>query len=51
MPSTNVMGRYKNYSVLGHLDMIKRYDQQGDYPDDKIMDRVDAILKRAIADG
>lgn len=47
----DVMGRYKDYSVLGHLDMIKRYDQQGDYPDDKIMDRVDAILKRAIADG
>ena len=28
---------FKDYNVLGHLDMIKRYDKCGDYPDEKIM--------------
>lgn len=42
--------RYKNYSVLGHLDMIKRYDAYGDYPDDKIMDIVEKILRQVIED-
>jgi len=42
---------YKDYSVLGHLDMIKRYDLYGDYPDEKIMDTVDRILRQVIADG
>ena len=46
-----VMQLYRNYSVLGHLDMIKRYNPYGDYPDEKVMDLVDAILRRAIADG
>ncbi|MDO4174204.1 MAG: histidinol-phosphatase HisJ family protein [Eubacteriales bacterium] len=45
------MRRYKNYSVLGHIDMIKRYDQFGEYSDDNIMDLIDAILQQAIADG
>ena len=31
--------------------MIKRYDQRGDYPDEKILDIVEAILRQAIADG
>lgn len=42
---------YKDYSVLGHLDMIKRYDPYGSYPDEKIMDLVDQILRLVIADG
>lgn len=42
---------YKDYSVLGHLDMIKRYDRYGDYPDEQIMDIVDRILRQVIADG
>jgi histidinol-phosphatase (PHP family) len=46
-----VMSLYKEYSVLAHLDMIKRYDRCGDYPDEKIMEYVDPILKKAIADG
>lgn len=46
-----VVKRYKNYSVLGHLDMIKRYDQHGEYPDEKIMGFVDKILGQVIADG
>ncbi len=46
-----VVQRYKGYSVLGHLDMIKRYDPYGDYPDEKIMGLVDCILKQVIQDG
>lgn len=46
-----VMKRYKDYSVLGHLDMIKRYDEYGDFPDDEIMKYVEPILKLAIKDG
>ncbi|MDD3253974.1 MAG: histidinol-phosphatase HisJ family protein [Lachnospiraceae bacterium] len=46
-----VVKRCKSYAVLGHLDMIKRYDQAGDYPDEKIMHYVDLILKQVIADG
>lgn len=42
---------YKNYAVLGHLDMIKRYDPYGDYPDENIMEIVEKILQQAIADG
>lgn len=42
---------YKNYSVLGHPDLIKRYDKCGDYPDSKIIDIVEAILKQVISDG
>ena len=47
----DVMRQYKQYSVLSHLDMIKRYDPCGEYPDDKILDIVEAILRQAIADG
>lgn len=46
-----VIKEYKDYSVLGHLDMIKRYDSEGDYPFDKYKDIVTKILKMVIADG
>lgn len=42
---------YKDYSVLGHIDMIKRYDEHGDYPDEKIMDIVEPMLRMVIEDG
>lgn len=45
-----VIQEYKDYSVLGHLDLIKRYDKCGAYPDEKIMDLVDEILKTVIRD-
>lgn len=38
-------------SVLGHLDLIKRYDPAGAYPFAKSRDVIAAILERAIADG
>lgn len=47
----DVITKYKNYSVLGHLDMIKRYDKIGIYPDEKILPIVEKILKQVIADG
>jgi len=47
----DVVKYYKNYSVLGHLDMIKRYDEYGEYPDEKIMEAVDKILRQVIDDG
>lgn len=46
-----VVQQYKHYSVLGHLDMIKRYDPFGEYPDACIMDMADAILRQVIEDG
>lgn len=42
---------YKNYSVLGHLDMIKRYDLAGEYPLRNVKELIVEILKTAIADG
>lgn len=42
---------YHDYSVLGHLDLISRYDEAGLYPFEKIKDKVAEILKIVIADG
>lgn len=42
---------YKNYSVLGHLDLIKRYDEAGDYPFDRVRPLVEEILRAVIAEG
>ncbi len=47
----DIVRQFRHYSVLGHLDMIKRYDKYGDFPDDHIMEYVDLILKQVIADG
>ena len=41
---------YKDYSVLGHLDAIKRDDPYGEYDDEKIMDMLTKILTQAIQD-
>ena len=43
--------RCKSYSVLGHLDLISRYDLQGPYPFEKIKPAVSEILKTVIGDG
>ena len=42
---------YKDYSVLGHLDAIKRDDPYGEYNDEKMMDILTKILNQAIKDG
>lgn len=41
---------YHDYSVLGHLDLIARYDKAGVYPFAKIRDKIAEILKIVIAD-
>lgn len=47
----NVIQEYKNYSVLGHLDLIKRYDLLGEYPFDELKNILTKILKIVIEDG
>lgn len=46
-----VVKAYKNYSVLGHMDLIRRYDQAGVYPFEKVRPIIAEILKIVIADG
>lgn len=47
----DVVKAYKNYSVLGHLDLIKRYDEAGIYPLENVKPMIEEILKIVIADG
>lgn len=47
----DVISRYKDYSVLGHLDLIKRYDKDGDYPFEAVEGIITEILKQVIRDG
>ncbi len=42
---------YKNYSVLGHIDFITRYDDNGKYPFEKVKPIIEEILKTVIEDG
>lgn len=46
-----VIRQYKDYSVLGHLDMITRYDQAGIYPFERVKDILTEILEQVISDG
>lgn len=41
---------YHNYSVLGHMDLITRYDKAGVYPFEKLKPILTKILKTVIAD-
>lgn len=42
---------YKDYSVLGHMDLIVRYDRAGVYPFAKVRDIIAEILRQVIRDG
>lgn len=42
---------YKNYSVIGHMELLKRYDLNYDYPFEKIKLLITKIFKIIIADG
>ncbi len=46
-----VVKAYKNYSVLGHLDLIKRYDKKGLYPFRKVKPIIKEILQVVVGDG
>lgn len=45
-----VVQNYHDYSVLGHMDLINRYDQQGIYPFEKVKPLIEEILKTVIRD-
>lgn len=45
-----VIQQYKHYSVLGHLDMINRYDNHGIYPFTRVRELITAILQQVISD-
>lgn len=47
----NVVKQYQNYSVLGHMDLISRYDKNGNYPFWKIEPVISEILKIVIQNG
>lgn len=47
----DVVKKYKNYSIIGHLDVLKRYDLNGEYPFEKIKDLIEKIFEVVIADG
>lgn len=46
-----VMQEYKDYSVLGHLDSITRYDKRGTLPFKRVRPIVEQILRCVIEDG
>lgn len=46
-----LVNAYQNYSVLGHLDLISRYDRNGAYPFENISPIVMEILKTVIENG
>lgn len=46
-----VINEYSDYSVLGHLDVIKRYDNAGSYPFEYTKGILSEILKHVIANG
>lgn len=47
----SLVKNYKNYCVLGHMDLIKRYDEAGFYPFEKVKPLIEDILRVVIADG
>ena len=47
----DVVKQYKAYSVLGHLDLIVRYDEHGVYPFEEVKELIREILEVIIKDG
>lgn len=47
----NLVKNYQHYSVLGHLDLIVRYDEKGVYPFESVKSYVEEILKEVIRNG
>ena len=47
----DLVNHYQHYSVLGHVDLIARYDERGSYPFEKIKPYLEKIFKRVIEDG
>ncbi len=47
----SLVENYHNYSVLGHMDLIARYDEKGDFPFEEVRPIIEKILQTVIADG
>lgn len=47
----NTVKVFDNFSVLAHMDLMRRYDRFGEYPFEKIKDIAADILKLVIAKG
>lgn len=47
----DVVRQYKEYSVIAHLDLIKRYDTAGTYPFENLKHIIEEILRTVIEDG
>lgn len=47
----DLVNHYQNYSVLGHLDLIVRYDEAGTYPFQDVRPCIEKILKKVIENG
>lgn len=47
----NLVKHFQHYSVLGHLDLIVRYDELGVYPFEHVRPYVEEILKEVIRNG
>lgn len=47
----DVIREYRDYSVLGHMDLIVRYDEKGEYPFEKVKPIISEILRTVISDG
>lgn len=47
----NIIKEYQDYSVLGHMDLIARYDEKGEYPFEKVKPIISEILKTVISEG
>lgn len=46
----DLVSNFHDYSVLGHMDLIVRYDDAGVYPFEKIRPFVEEILRKVIKD-
>lgn len=47
----SIVNAYQNYSVLGHMDLIVRYDSYGTYPFKEVKPIISEILKAIIKNG
>ena len=47
----NTVKVFDNYSVLAHMDLMRRYDRNGEYPFEKSENQIEEILKHIISQG
>ena len=46
-----VVRDFRDYDVLGHLDLIRRYDPYGEFPFERVRDVVAEVLRQVVSDG